>query len=464
MFTCITLSCKKLADAEAPYTSINGENVYRSDATAIAVLTGLYANTSADNFFAGPSGISMIGGLSADELTLFDGIALTAQQAYYTNNLIANNQQSIGGEYWSQFFNYIFRCNAAIDGLTGPQSATLTPNIRQQLLGEAKFMRAFYYLYLVAFYGDVPLILTTDYRKNAALPRTEKSQIYQQIINDLKDAQQLLNGNYLQADLITIIDERVRPTKWAATALLARAYLYTNDWANAASQASLVIQNTGQFNLPPLKEAFLKNNNEAIWQLQTNNSDHNTEDAWTFIIPSTGPDDQHPVYLSSWLLGSFEPGDLRRSNWIDSLQVVGVTYYYPYKYKSADINAPSTEYLTMLRLGEQYLIRAEARAHLGDLSNASADLNAIRSRAGLPPIAATRQMQLLDAIQHERRVELFTEGAHRWLDLKRTNTIDEVMSVLTPLKGGSWESGDALYPLPFSDIQKNRNLAQNPHY
>jgi hypothetical protein len=316
----------------------------------------------------------------------------------------------------------------------------------------------------VSLYGDVPLIVTTDYRKNSVLPRTEKSQIYPQIIDDLKASEQLLSENYLQADLVTITDERIRPTKWAATALLARAYLYINDWTNAATQASIVIQNTGQFNLATLNEAFLKNSSEAIWQLQPNNYDHNTEDAWAFIIPSTGPDDQHPVYLSPWLLNTFESGDQRRVNWVDSQQVAGVTYYYPYKYKSADINAPSTEYLTMLRLGEQYLIRAEAEVQLGNLADAAADLNMIRSRAGLSPVAVTTQAELLNRIQQERRVELFTEGAHRWLDLKRTNTINKVMSVVTPLKGGTWESGDALYPLPFGDIQKNPNLTQNPHY
>jgi hypothetical protein len=122
----------------------------------------------------------------------------------------------------------------------------------------------------------------------------------------------------------------------------------------------------------------------------------------------------------------------------------------------------------VLRLGEQYLIRAEARAQQGKVTGAGSaeeDLDAIRTRAGLSPTTASTQAQMLDAILQERRVELFAEWGHRWLDLKRTNTIDQVMSVVAPSKGGVWESYKALYPIPFNELLLNPKLKpQNPGY
>jgi hypothetical protein len=119
----------------------------------------------------------------------------------------------------------------------------------------------------------------------------------------------------------------------------------------------------------------------------------------------------------------------------------------------------------VFRLAEQYLIRAEARAQQGNVSGSQSDLNAIRTRAGLPNTTANDKASLLTAIQHERQVEMFTEWGHRWFDLKRTGTIDAVMSVIAPAKGGgAWNSNKALLPLPLGDLQADQNLTQNPGY
>ncbi len=97
---------------------------------------------------------------------------------------------------------------------------------------------------------------------------------------------------------------------------------------------------------------------------------------------------------------------------------------------------PPEENYVVLRLAEQYLIRAESRARQGKLIESISDINVIRTRAGLPNIAAVAQEQVLDAILNERRTELFTEPGHRWFDLMRLGKIDDIMSVVTPLKGG----------------------------
>jgi len=85
----------------------------------------------------------------------------------------------------------------------------------------------------------------------------------------------------------------------------------------------------------------------------------------------------------------------------------------------------------------------------------------IRTRAGLPNTTANNQAALIDAVIHERQVELFTEWGHRWLDLKRTNRADAVLGIL---KGSNWQSTDILYPIPQSEIQNNLNIIQNPGY
>jgi hypothetical protein len=172
--------------------------------------------------------------------------------------------------------------------------------------------------------------------------------------------------------------------------------------------------------------------------------------------------------LNDSLVTTFEPSDQRRIDWVDSVIVSGTTYYYPYKYKNDSVNGPITEYETVLRLGEQYLIRAEAEAY-GSAGTAAAiaDLNTIRNRAGLLPYSgATDQTSVLNAIYHERRVELFTEWGHRWLDLKRTNMANTIMGTdgACAAKDGTWSSNAQLYPVPLYDLQTDPSLVQNPGY
>ena len=114
----------------------------------------------------------------------------------------------------------------------------------------------------------------------------------------------------------------------------------------------------------------------------------------------------------------------------------------------------------MLRLAEQYLIDAEARAQQGDISGAATKLNAVRNRAGLGNTTAITQTDMLAAIAHERQVELFTEWGHRWFDLKRTGTINATLGV----EKSSWTSDAALLPIPLLEIEADPNLTQNQGY
>jgi starch-binding outer membrane protein, SusD/RagB family len=465
-------SCKKLIEVDPPSSNINAANVFNNDATAISVITSIYSSMSNGGNFTGNASLSVFAGLSADELTLFGGVTNLNLIDHYRNSLSVNN--GTGSESWS-YYTYIQVCNSAIEGLH--KSNNLTPSIKDELLGEAKFMRAFFYFYLVNIFGEVPLVVSTDYKVNASLENVHRDQLYEQIIMDLKDAKELLSENYLDGTLLKTSLDRIRPNKSVATALLARVYLYNGDWVNAEAQSSELINNISMFSLNTLSNAFLKaslGNKEAIWQLQPVIKGWNTEDAYTFIIPSTGPSNVNgrngnPVFLSNNLLNSFESLDQRKTNgsWIERITVNNITYYYPYKYRSASLNATVTEYLMVFRLAEQYLIRAEARANLGNSTGAVSDLDKIRQRAKLPVYnGPTTQDPLLTAILHERQVELFTEWGHRWFDIKRTGTVDAIMSNVTPLKanGAVWQSFQKYYPIPLSDIGINPNLSQTPGY
>jgi starch-binding outer membrane protein, SusD/RagB family len=461
-------SCKKQLIVDAPINTKNEVVIFQTDGTAATALAGIYITMSGRDLWS----LCLYPELSADELTPFAGLSkIPIVNAYYTNKLTSTNIENF--DYWSILYPVIYKINAAIQGLD--KSTTLTPSVKQQLMAEAIFLRAYCYFYLVNLYGKVPLILTTDYEVNRLMTRADTSDIWSQIISDLKIAKQNLSDNYLNGTVSQPSDERLRPTKWAANALLARVYLYTKDYVNAEINATTVIDNTELFNLPALNDVFLNTSKEAIWQLQPVNPGENTLIGKTFIVPPTGFTADHPVHLSQWLTDEFESGDARKDNWTNSITVNGSEYLFPFKYKINEPNLPVTEYTMMLRLAELYLIRAEVRIMQNNIADGIADLNKLRLRARgeatvqvpdpLPALSLTlNKEQALAAVAHERQLELFTEWGDRWLDLKRTGKVEEVMSVITPLKGGQWNNNWAYYPIPLPDIQKNPNLEQNAGY
>jgi hypothetical protein len=467
-YTLITIiiffnSCKKIVDVKAPVTSTNADIVYGADPTAIAAINNIYTQMSKDGLVSGVTSMSLFPGLSSDELKVLTGTTDKTLLGYYTNALTTTN---IAGseDFWINIYSkYIFSVNSAIEGLT--KSASLTPSIKQELLGETKFIRAFCYFYLVNLYGDVPLVLTTDYKQNSNIGRSAKSDVYIQIVTDLKDAQNLLSADYLDGTLLNSSTERITPNKFAATALLARVYLYLNNEVDAEIQSTSIIENKSLYDTVPLSQVFLSNSKEAIWQLQSVNSAvTNTSDARFFILPIQGPDvTSYNIFLSKTLINSFESSDQRKKTWVDSVVANGNTYYYPFKYKINTLFVPETERTVILRIAEQYLIRAEARLGLGKIAEALSDINVIRIRAGLPALSLTSKDEILNAIVHERQVELFTEWGHRWLDLKRLGLANQI---LTGLKGSNWQSTDQLYPIANTEILQNPKLKgeQNPGY
>jgi hypothetical protein len=273
--------------------------------------------------------------------------------------------------------------------------------------------------------------------------------VYQYIIEDLETARTLLPPNESSG-------ERVRPDQKTAAALLARVYLYSQNWEKAAAMASLVIENTSWETNP--ENVFLKESPSIIWQLQPEFDGRNTLEAGNFIFETAPPPTRA---LTPSLINAFETGDLRKEQWIGTVTDGTQNWYYPFKYKHQAGEPTNVEYSIILRLAEQYLIRAEARVHMGDLSGGQSDINLIRTRAGLAPTNANGNEELQNAIMRERRVELFTEHGHRFFDLKRTGSIDNVLGNTKP----GWNGDDILFPIPQKDLLLNPNLQpQNPGY
>lgn len=453
------IGCRRAVEVPPPITQLVSTSVYSTNVGAAAAVSGIYI-TMANNapIGGGYYGISALAGLSADEFTLYPGADLLLNQ-YYTNAILSTSYSPI----WQNLYNYIYQANSAIEGVF--LSNGVTPALKQQLLGEAKFIRAFCHFYLVSFYGNVPIVTSTDYRVNALISPSPPTQVYQQIIIDLKDAQAALSDNFLAPDG-SITTERVRPNKGAATALLSRTYLYAGKYDSAVMESTAVINNHNYTLLDNLDSVFLANNTEAIWQLELPNNTINTLDGSIFLLSNFGgPTASYPFILRDSLMNNFEAGDLRRLHWTDSMIVDAKTYYFPFKYKLFYTGQPPTEYPVLFRLAEQYLIRAEGNAQLGNIAEAQADVDSIRARAGLANTTANDQPSLLAAIQKERRFEFFTEYGHRWLDLKRAGNVDAIMNLITSKKGGgAWVTTDQLYPIPLSDIKADVNLTQNPGY
>lgn len=459
----ITAGCRKFVEISPPKDQMANQAVYENDGNAIAAMRGIYAQMMINQSFAngGIFSTTLLAGRSADEFTNYS-VSEFSQQ-FSDNSLTPNNIEMRSG-LWQSTYKYIYFANALIENLQRSQG--ISDAMKQQLGGEARFIRAFCHFYLTNLFGNVPIILTTDYRVNATVPASTQEAVYQQIIKDLREAKSLLNENYPST-------ERIRVNKVAASALLARVYLFIKDWSSAETESTEVIAKSASYILlDDLNQVFLKNSKECILQFAPTTPTINTNEGNIFILNAV-PGALSQVVLNERLVSAFEPGDQRLSKWVGVFTRGTNSWHYAYKYKIKTGGTPRAEYSMVLRLAEQYLIRAESRINQGNIVGGITDLNVLRKRARaiptvsvpnpLPDLLASvlSKSDALLAVEKERRVELFSEWGHRWLDLKRTSRAD---AVLAPIKGANWQSTDVLYPIPVSEIINNPNLKQNPAY
>ena len=440
-------SCNDFVEIDIPNSQLTSKGVFEEKATANAAMTDIYSKIRDGGLLTGSAtGLSHLLGNYADELDYY-GNSQNETAEFYYNSLIATSPNV--KRLWDNSYNQIYAANAVIEGVEN--SVSLPAIDRDQLKGEALFVRTLIHFYLANLYGDIPYITTTDYVQNQHVSRIPIADIYESIRTDLEVATQLLPEDYVSSD-------RVRPNKYTAHALLARVNLYAGLWEEASAEASVVLNNTALYvSEQDLDKIFLKESTATIWQLAPVFSGGNALESGTFSFTMGPP----PLSaLSSDLMTAFTVGDQRKIHWTNAVSDGSTVWHHPFKYKY-DNTTSSFEYSIIFRLAEIYLIRAEARAHSGDLSGAKEDLNKIRNRVGLLDTTALTQDEILNAILRERRLELFTEFGHRFFDLKRFNRIQSVLSAIKP----GWDAHDTLFPIPEVELNLNPNLQpQNQGY
>src|SRR5699024_567379 len=156
-------------------------------------------------------------------------------------------------------FKQLYNTNALLEWIT--DNVDLSETTKNRIVGEAKFIRAFIYYYLVHLYGEVPLVLTTDYNINQSLARTPIAEVYSQVQKDLEEALVYLPEDYVHSE-----GQHIRPTKYAAYTLLARLALWKEEYTQAVNYASEVID-SGKYELVDIDDVFKANSAESIWQL-----------------------------------------------------------------------------------------------------------------------------------------------------------------------------------------------------
>lgn len=361
---------------------------------------------------------------------------------------------------------------------------------KQRILGEASFLRAFYYFQLARYYGGVPIITENTNLNEFRNIRSSLAETYEIIINDLKVAEENIPVN----------NEPGRATKFAAKSYLAKVYLQMsgqplNDVsaaAKAATYAKDVIDN-GPYALEPNYADVFKLQNEhgpeyifSAEYMATNNEggEVGTWDGppgnWTYTITYS------ICRAMPEFFNSYTSGDVRRDHNVVDYVVIDANgntqptddgFYYAFKWRhdpNPDTRGYATEWQSpfnfpLTRFADVLLIYAEAQTRADGSPNADAyaAINRVRTRAGLGNLSGLSGPDFLKAVLDERKWELCYEG-HRWADLVRYGKLIDVVRSSTegnPIAAANIKEHHVLFPVPDREIQvSDGDLVQNPGY
>jgi tetratricopeptide (TPR) repeat protein len=462
-------SCKKSFLEKQPQSDLTTGSFYKSPADAESALIGAYSSlhkqyyiwdyqinqdARSDNCYAG--------GDNPDNFQI-DNFQLTA-----TNNNVLRD--------WQDLYASVMTANAVIDNV--PQISDelwQDPNRKNQIIAEAKFLRALHYFNLVTTWGDVPLVLSL--KDDLYKSRAKTSDVYAQIEKDLLDAEATLPATF-NSDAET----HGRATKGGAQALLAKVYAQEGKYEQALDYASRVIASNTYSLLPNFDELFdgsHKNTSESIfeiqydanglgdWGIQLLTPKSLTGDEWikfntpTHDLVRTYRAEGDSVRLHTSIIFEATPN-------LPSPYTPGELVPYIYKWRHPNgWNSPDN--VIMIRLADIILLKAEALNNLGRPTEAIPLVNQIRARVHLPNTTATSQAEVKEAILKERRLELAFEG-QRWNDLLRAGT-DYTINVMHNQRDGRGNllsynvtPQKLVFPIPQNDLNLNKNLTQNPGY
>jgi hypothetical protein len=316
----------------------------------------------------------------------------------------------------------------------------------------ASFLRAYAYFVGAYTFGGLPIVTTTNVDENRQIPRSSFEETLDFIESDLLFAlDKLPEESFNSGDA----------TNGAVKALLARYYLFKNNWSEAEKYATDVIEGNGTKEYI-LEEEFV----DAV-------ADFSTESILEIVYSANdNPGTSTNFSINNLFVGRREI--IPSSEMVLALQNDGgdrqiVIEFDGTNARGSDNGWTIVRYgafdnIQLFRLAEMYIIRAEARAQQNNISgtkSSESDINIIRERAGVPLIQGTSKNQMLLVIENERRMELCFEG-HRWYDLIRTDRANTVMNEFT----SNWSEKDELWPIPLREITNNPSLkdAQNPGY
>lgn len=376
---------------------------------------------------------------------------------------------------WSDCYSVIGVANSAIAQIGACTDPALTAARKNQILGEARFMRAFQYFDAVRLWGNIPIVLVPiDATNSETLIKTSgglsspPDSAYAAILNDCWFAKGVVGDVGADPSKFTV-------SKGAVNALLAKVYATKSpaNWDSVAYYCDLVIPNyTLLSNYADLFDINHKNNSESIWELQYDGYSSSVGN-W---IPSQFVGDGWKKFETPTndLVNAFSAeGDNVRMN----ASISFVNYGWPDKYWTTPTNYPILSKYTdpnnglnnmyMIRLADILLLRAEAYNAKGDIANAATMVNKVRARVSLAPTTASSQSDMALAIEKERRLELAFEG-QRWFDLVRTGRAKDVMNAQKDGNGTNLnynvQDYQLIYPIPQTQLDLNPLLTQNPGY
>ena len=399
---------------------------------------------------------------------------------------------------WVGYYSLINKCNTTIKEVNTNTNIVATDAIKQQTIGEAKFIRAYGYFMLGRLFGRVPLIDTvlSNGASQNNVPQATPATLLAFIESDLQFAASTLPLNW---DLKFV----GRATRGAANGLLAKVYLYQQKWQQAMDAASQVI-NSGQYDLStPYDKIFREegeNSKESVFEVQATASAaipsaNGVQYAQIQGIRGAGIWDMGWGWNtpSTYLEAAYEAGDPRKNRTIMYTSTATTTYQTIYG-ENLPVGLPNPRYnnkvytnpslrasignrfgywmnLRVLRYADVVLMYAEAANEVGGTNNITAARNALnsiraRARAGnnavLPDVTTTDQATLRAAIRQERRVELAMEH-ERFFDIVRWGIAQATMNGAgKPNFNGS---RDVLLPIPQTQIDLSAGvLTQNPGY
>lgn len=429
------LSCKKYLDL-APNNAISSANAIVDVGTARAAIIGAYDRVQGYYEQNYPT----LGTVPADNV-MFNGTL--SQYLQLDQNAISPDNVTTVDAYQG-IYAAINSANSVITEVPTVKDPALSSSEKDEIVGEAYFIRALAYFDLARGWGGVQLQMSPikDLSTLAGVKRSSLDGTYDQVLEDLEKAEILLPD-----DATT----RNRAQKSAVWALRARLHLYRKQWSDAITYATKVIENPKYALVKPYSTFFTPPflSSESVFELTFSTNDKNN--FWNLWYPSSlgGKYTLKPSATIIKKLNDPGIGGSRRA-----LISGNGSSTYGVLYNSISSGADPSY---VIRIAELYLIRAEARAQTDDLEGALLDLNKIRERSEVPSSTAVTKEEIIQAIEDENSVE-FAFEAHRWFDLTRTGRAGEVLGI-TDKK--YW-----LFPLPYQDVLSDPDLngSNNPGY